>query len=84
MGPSVCANSNPPLNPAVCVDKTVVGTMAHSTPIAEITGKLTVIEHLPKHDMSCIVAILFILLTSLRKYILFLIFKFVGEIEKLV
>ena len=34
--------------------------MAHSTPIAEIKGRATVTEHLPKQDTSCIVTILFI------------------------
>ena len=50
-----------PSNPPVCVDKTEVGKIAHSMPIAEISGRATVMEHLPKHDISCIVTILFIL-----------------------
>jgi hypothetical protein len=49
----------------VCVERIVVGTIQHSTPIADITGSATVIEHFPKHDMSCMVAILFIYLSSL-------------------
>lgn len=44
----------------VCVDKTAVGTMAVSTPIAEIMGKATVREHFPMQEISCIVIILFI------------------------
>ena len=44
---------------AVCTDRTAVGTMPHSTPIAEMMGKATVSEHLPTHDMSWMLAIRF-------------------------
>ena len=40
------------LNPPVCVDKTAVGRIAASTPIAEMIGNATVSEHFPKHDIS--------------------------------
>ena len=36
----------------VWVDKTAVGRIAHSTPIAERTGSATVREHLPKQEIS--------------------------------
>ena len=49
------------LENAVCVDKTAVGSTEASTPQAEIIGRATVNEHLPTHDISCIVKILFIL-----------------------
>jgi hypothetical protein len=36
----------------VCVDKTAVGMIQVSTPMAEMIGRATVKEHLPKHEMS--------------------------------
>jgi hypothetical protein len=41
-----------PVNPPVCVDKTEVGIIAHSIPIAEIRGNATVMEHFPKQEIS--------------------------------
>ena len=37
---------------AVWVLSTAVGTMAHSTPMAEITGSATVSEQRPRQEMS--------------------------------
>ena len=48
-----------PLKPPVWVDKIAVGITAVSIPAAEIIGNATVKEHLPKHEISCIAAILF-------------------------
>ena len=42
----------------VWVLSTAVGTMAHSTAMAEITGSATVSEHCPTQEMSCTVKIL--------------------------
>ena len=36
----------------VCVDSTAVGTMEHSTPMAEMMGSATVREHLPRQEIS--------------------------------
>jgi hypothetical protein len=44
----------------VWFDRTAVGRMTHSTPSAEMTGRAIVIEHLPRHEISCTVSILFI------------------------
>ena len=48
---SVRSQKVQPLN-WVCVDKTAVGTTAHSTPMAEMIGSATVSEHLPRAEMS--------------------------------
>ena len=45
----------------VWVDNTAVGRMPHSTPIAERTGRATVMEQRPTQEMSCSVMIRFIL-----------------------
>ena len=37
---------------AVCALSTAVGTMAHSTPMAETTGSATVWEQRPRQDTS--------------------------------
>ena len=44
----------------VCVERTAVGIIAASIPIAEMIGNATVSEHLPKQEMSWIVTIFFI------------------------
>ena len=43
----------------VWVLSTAVGTMAHSTAMAEITGSATVSEQRPRHEISWILAIRF-------------------------
>ncbi len=43
----------------VWVLSTAVGTMAHSTTMAEITGSATVSEQRPRHEISWILAIRF-------------------------
>ena len=48
----------------VWVDSTAVGTMAHSTPIAEITGRATVMLQRPRQEMSCKVTTLFIIINA--------------------
>jgi hypothetical protein len=45
----------------VCVDSTAVGRMTVSDPSAEMTGSAIVREHLPRHEISCIVKTLFII-----------------------
>ena len=40
-----------PLN-AVCVERTAVGRITVSTPIAEIMGRATVTEHFPRQEIS--------------------------------
>ena len=47
-----------PVNPPVCVDSTAVGMTETSMPMAEIIGRATVSEHLPKPEISCIAAAL--------------------------
>ena len=47
---------------AVWALSTAVGTMAHSTPMAEITGSATVREHRPRQEMSCMLATRFIVI----------------------
>lgn len=42
------------------VDSTAVGTMAHSTPMAERMGSATVREHFPRQEMSWMLMIRFI------------------------
>ena len=44
----------------VCVERIAVGSTVVSIPIAERTGRAIVVEHLPKHEISWIVRILFI------------------------
>ena len=44
----------------VWVLSTAVGTMAHSTAMAEITGSATVSEQRPRHEISWILAMRFI------------------------
>ena len=36
----------------VWVDRTAVGRMEHSTPMAEMMGRATVREHLPRQEIS--------------------------------
>lgn len=47
-----------PVNSPVCVLKMAVGMQAHSTPVADTTGRATVSEHLPKPETSLTAAIL--------------------------
>ena len=49
------------VNPPVWVDNIAVGKIVVSTPAALKIGSATVILHLPKHDISCIVIIRFCL-----------------------
>ena len=51
MSPVRSLNVNP-VKPPVWVDRTAVGSTAHSTPAAEIMGKATVREHFPTQEMS--------------------------------
>ena len=44
----------------VWVDSTAVGRMVVSTPMAEMTGRATVMEHLPRQEMSWMVSMRFI------------------------
>ena len=50
------------------VESTAVGRMEHSTPMAEIIGRATVREHLPKQEMSCRLTIRFIVSTSFASF----------------
>jgi hypothetical protein len=51
----------------VWVDRTAVGRMTVSTPMAEMMGRATVVEHLPRQEISWIVSILFIILFSFHE-----------------
>ena len=42
-----------------CAESTAVGSTAHSTPMADMTGSAAVSEHLPISDMSCMLTIRF-------------------------
>ena len=55
---SVRSRKVQPVNSPVCVEKSAVGIQAHSTPVADTTGRATVSEHFPKPEMSCTAAIL--------------------------
>ena len=48
----------------VWVESTAVGTMEHSTPMAEIMGRATVKEHLPRQEISWMLTMRFINGTS--------------------
>ena len=52
----------------VWVESTAVGRMEHSIPMAEIMGRATVREHLPRQEMSCTLTIRFIVSTSFASF----------------
>ena len=57
-----------PVNPPVCVDSTAVGMTETSMPMAEIIGRATVSEHLPKPEISCMAAALLSLSMCITRF----------------
>lgn len=54
--------------PPVCVDSTAVGMTETSMPMAEIIGRATVSEHLPKPEISCMAAALLSLSMCITRF----------------